>query len=118
MFHEPQFLSSHTDSPQESNKSTTQESSVNLEPITDTALASWCHSQGCIIQHTLLNQHPNVFLFAKTPKLFECLSLWQQGNLLDNSSAINISCKAIVNYERSRRELMRIIKDNMKRNSF
>jgi len=75
MFHEPQFLSSHTDSPQESNKSVVQESSVNLEPITDTALASWCHSQGCIIQHTLLNQHPNVFLFVKTPKLFECLSL-------------------------------------------
>jgi len=108
-----QFLSSHTDSPQESN---TPVSEVNLEPITDTAKASWCHSQGCIIQSALLNQHPNVFLFVKTPHLFECISLWQSGNLLDNSSAINIACKAALNYERSRRELMRVIKENMKTN--
>ena len=60
--------------------SSQQVSNTNLEPITDTAKAAWCHSQGCIIQSTLLNQHPNVFLFVKTPKLFECLSLWQQGN--------------------------------------
>jgi len=105
----------HTDSPTESSQ---QVSNTNLEPITDTAKAAWCHSQGCIIQSTLLNQHPNVFLFVKTPKLFECLSLWQQGNTLDDSSNINIACKATVNYERSRRELMRVIKESMKKNSF
>jgi len=100
-----QFLSNHinTDSPQESN---TTVSEVNLQPITDTALASWCHSQGCIIQSTLLNQHPNVFMFIKTPRLFECMSLWQQGNAQGNC----------VIFERSRRELMRIIKENMKTN--
>ena len=109
----------HDQSSRDQSKSTSSfESSVtNLQPITDTALAAWLHSKGCIIQSTLLKQTPYTFLFLKTPKLFDLMSLWQQGNAQSDSDNLSLECRACFNYERSRRELMRVIKESLRKNN-
>jgi hypothetical protein len=103
-------LSSNKSQQEKKLKIESQESIINYEPVTDTALASWLHSRGCIVQSSFLKENHHNFLFLKTPKLYELMSLWQQGNILSDDDKLSIECRACFNYERTRRELMRIVK--------